>query len=70
MKIPIYHKYGYSPCGNLGGYLIGPIGTNAILHACDIELLDGTNPEPDSILRCNDCKEVMYLSEIYLERTL
>jgi len=69
MRVPIYHNNGYHPCGNLAGYYIGHFGMNVKLNACDIELLDGTNPKPDEILRCDNCKEVIYLTmDCFMEK--
>ena len=62
MKIPILHDIGYSPCFNIAFYYVGePIGTNTILNAHNIELLDGTKPESNDTLRCDNCKEIFYL---------
>ena len=68
MRVPIYHNNGYHPCGNLAGYYIGHFGMNVKLNACDIELLDGTNPKPDEVLHCDNCKEVMCLTKHCFER--
>ena len=70
MKIPILHDIGYSPCFNIAFYYVGePIGTNTILNAYNIELLDGTKQEPDDILRCDNCKEVLYLTKVCFEQS-
>ena len=54
MKIPVYHNTEYMPCNKLAFYFKGPITVNSILCASDIELLNGTQPNSDDILRCGN----------------
>ena len=68
MRVPIYHNNGYHPCGKLAGYYIGPFGMGIKLNAYDIELLDGTNQKSDEVLRCDNCKEVLYLTKVCFEQ--
>jgi len=42
---------------------------NIILNAYDFELLDGTNPKSDEVLRCANCKEVLYLTKVCFEQS-
>jgi len=62
MRLPIYHN-------KLAGYYIGRFGMNIILNAYDFELLDGTNPKSDEVLRCANCKEVLYLTKVCFEQS-
>lgn len=62
MKIPVYHNKGFIPCHKLAFYYKGEITVNTIISALDIELLDGTNPKSDEIMRCGNCKEIMHLN--------
>ena len=62
MKIPVYHNTEYMPCNKLAFYYKGEITVNTIISALDIELLDGTQPNSDDILRCGNCDEIMYFN--------
>ncbi len=63
MKLGLYHNVGFNPCYELGGYFTGEnFTTNTILRAEDFELIDGTKPEHDSVLRCGSCGEYMHIT--------
>lgn len=63
MKFPLYHNSGYNACRKLSCYYIGQGFTKGtIIQAKDFELLDGTNPEPNSILMCGSCGNYMKIN--------